>query len=307
MAPRIVSLLPGSTEIVCLLGLADALVGVTHECDFPDDVKRLPRVVRSSFDPSGLSQHEIDARVRAAVERGEPLCVIDADLVVALRPELVLTQELCDVCAISSGAAQRAIARVRPAPEVLSLHPHSLDQVIGDVERVGAAAGAGMRAAQESARLRARLARVEQAVSRRPRRRAAILEWLDPLMASGHWIGDMLRCAGGVDVLGVEGGPSKRVAWEELRDRDPEVLILAPCGFAVERAVADARALESLPGWKTLHAVRAGEVHAMDGNAHTSRPGPRLVEGVEILAEILHPGVFPARQPSGSRRIPLSG
>ena len=307
MTPRIVSLLPGATEIVCLLGLGDALVGVTHECDFPDDVKRLPRVVRSSFDPSGLSQHEIDARVRVAVERGEPLYTIDADLLVALRPELVLTQELCDVCAISSAAAQRAIARVEPAPEVLSLHPHSLDQVIGDIERIGVAAGAGTRATRESTLLRERLASVEQAVSTRPRRRAAILEWLDPLMASGHWVGDMLRCAGGEDVLGVEGGPSVRVAWEEIRDRDPEVLILAPCGFGVERAIADARALESLPGWKTLQAVRAGEVHAMDGNAHTSRPGPRLVEGVEILAEILHPDVFPAREPSRARRIPVSG
>jgi len=307
MTPRIVSLLPGATEVVCLLGLGDALVGITHECDFPDEVKRLPRVVRSSFDPSGLSQLEIDARARAAVEKGEPLYAIDADLLAALRPELVLTQELCDVCAIAPAAVQRAIAGVRPAPEVLSLHPHSLDEVIGDVERVGAAAGAGTRAAREAARLRERIARVAQDVSPRPRRRAAILEWLDPLMASGHWVGDMLRCAGGEDVLGVEGGPSRRVAWEELRGRDPEVLILAPCGFALERAIDDARALESLPGWKTLHAVRAGEVHAMDGNAHTSRPGPRLVDGVEILAEILHPDVFPARAPSRSRRILLSG
>jgi iron complex transport system substrate-binding protein len=307
MAPRIVSLLPGATEIVCLLGLGDALVGVTHECDFPDDVKRLPSVVRSSFDLSGLSQPEIDARVRGAVETGEPLYTIDADLFVALRPELVLTQELCDVCAISSGAAQRAIAGVRPAPRVVSLHPHSLDEVIGDVERIGVAAGAGPRAARASARLRERLERVEQSVSGRPRRRAAILEWLDPLMASGHWVGDMLRCAGGEDVLGAEGGPSVRVAWEKIRDRDPEVLILAPCGFEVDRAIADSRALESLPGWKNLQAVRAREVHVMDGNAHTSRPGPRLVEGVEILAEILHPDVFPAREPSRARRIPVSG
>jgi iron complex transport system substrate-binding protein len=307
MPPRIVSLLPGTTEIVHLLGLGGSLVGVTHECDFPEAVTRLPRVVRAAFDASGLAQRDIDARVREIAASGGPLNVIDARLLAALAPQLVLTQQLCDVCAVSSGAAHRAIQGIRPAPEILSLHPHSLAEAIDDVERVGAAAGVASRARDEAARLRSRLSRVEAATGSLPRRRVAVIEWLDPLMASGHWVGDMVRCAGGTEELGACGGPSVRVPWERLRECDPEVLILAPCGFGLERSAADARALEGLPGWGRLGAVRAGEVYAFDGNAHLSRPGPRLVEGVEILAQILHPAAFPASgAPRKYRRIEVS-
>lgn len=302
---RIVSLLPSATEIVCLLGLEESLVGVSHECDFPASVQRLPRVVRSSFDPAALSQSEIDERVRAAMRTGGSGCEIDEELLASLAPDLVLTQELCDVCAVPQAAAAAAVEKLAPSPRLLSLHPHSLDDVLGDIRRIGEATGTSDRAGREVAALSERLLCVERALGRAPRRpRVAALEWLDPIMASGHWVVEMIERAGGHDFLGRDGEPSVYVAWDELLRYAPDVIVLMPCGFDVERSAGDAFLLAGRPGWKSLPAVQAGEVYAVHGAAYFNRSGPRLVEGVEILAEILHPEGFPRRErPEDYRRL----
>jgi len=300
---RIVSLLPSATEIVCLLGLEDSLVGVTHECDFPPSVRRLPKVVCCSFDPGALSQKEIDEKVRSAMQSGVGSCEVDAKVLASLAPDLVITQELCDVCAVPQAAAVAAVERLSPPATLLSLHPHSLGDVLGDIRRVGEAAGVRERAAREVALLSERLLAVETALSATARRpRVAALEWLDPVMASGHWVVEMIARAGGEDFLGRDREPSVCVEWEDVLRYAPEVIVLMPCGFDVARSAADVLLLAGRPGWGSLPAVQSGEVYAVHGAAYFNRSGPRLVEGVEILAEILHPEIFPRRQGSEDYR-----
>lgn len=298
-------MLPSATEIVCLLGLRESLVGVSHECDFPPEVRRLPAVVHTSFDSARLSQHRIDEMVRSSLASGGGLYTVDEALLERLRPDLVIAQELCDVCAVPPASVLRAIERLDPAPRVISLHPHSLSDVIEDVRAIGNATGTSARAALEVAALEERLSRVRDAVegaSSRPR--VAALEWLDPIMASGHWVPEMVRIAGGTDCLGREGEPSMCVEWKRVVDAAPEVLILMPCGFDVERTASDAALLARRPAWDGLPAVSAGEVYAVDGGAYFNRSGPRLVTGVEILGKILHPEVFGQAEPAeGYRRL----
>jgi len=300
---RIVSLLPSSTEIVCLLGLEENLVGVSHECDFPPRVSKLPRVVRSDFDPAALSQAEIDEKVRAAMKAGRAVCEVDEALLASLSPDLVLTQELCDVCAVPLASATAAAEKVACPPRVLSLHAHALDDVLRDIGRVGEATSTSETAARVVAELTARLDRVDQAlagISRRPR--VAALEWLDPLMASGHWVAEMIRRAGGEDFLGRDREPSVCVPWADFLRYAPETVLLMPCGFDVERSARDVSLLVSRTGWAALPAVAAGQIYAVHGGAYFNRPGPRLVDGVEILAEILHPEIFPRRRPKEDYR-----
>lgn len=302
---RIVSLVPSATEIVCRLGLEDSLVGVSHECDFPPWVRRLPKVVRSSFHPGTLSQSEIDEKVRAALRTGESAYEIDKQLFASLAPDLVIAQELCDVCAVAHASVVDALKNLKPAPQLLSLHPHCLDDVLADIQRVGDVTGTSDRASSEVTECSRRLLLVEdrlRSASRRPR--VAALEWLDPVMASGHWVVEMIRRAGGEDVLGREREPSVYLAWEEILRYAPEVIVLMPCGFDVERSAQDMSLLGRRPGWERLPAVQRGEVYAVHGGAYFNRTGPRLVDGVEILAEILHPEIFPRREcPQDYRRL----
>ena len=302
---RIVSLLPSATEIVCLLGLEDSLVGVSHECDFPPKALRLPKVVSCDFDPAGLSEREIDEKVRAAMEAGRGACAIDETLLASLDPDLVITQELCDVCAVPQAAAIAAVARLAPSARLLSLHPHALSDVLDDIGRIGEATETSARARREIERLSGRLAGVAERLARVPLRpRVAALEWLDPIMASGHWVVEMIARAGGTDFLGRDGAPSVCVPWEEVARYAPEVVVLMPCGFDTERGARDAGRLTRLPGWDALPAAASGEVYAVNGSAYFNRSGPRLVDGVEILAEILHPEVFPRRErPEDYRRL----
>lgn len=302
---RIVSLLPSATEIVCLLGLEGSLVGVSHECDFPPAVRRLPRVVRSSFESAALSQVEIDERVRVALQTGAGTYEIDQELFASLAPDLVITQELCDVCAVPQEAAVAAVGKLARPPRLLSLHPHTLTDVLLDIRRVGEATGSTEIAETRVAELSRRLLRVEEALARTSRRpRVAALEWLDPVMASGHWVVEMIRRAGGADFLGRDREPSVCVAWDQVLRYAPEVIVLMPCGFDVERAARDVSLLAARPGWEALPAVVAGEVYAVAGGAYFNRSGPRLVDGVEILAEILHSEVFPRRErPEDYRRL----
>lgn len=301
---KIVSLLPSATEIVCLLGLADQLTGVSHECDFPSAVRGKRRIIRPAFEGSGLSSREIDLRVRAALERGEGIYQIDLEALQAADPDLVVTQELCDVCAAPYHDVVGAATHLSRKPEVLSLDPKSLGDVLKDVEQVGAATGRLSEAAEVVSSLEKRIetiaARTAQAVMRPA---VVCLEWLDPLMASGHWVPEMVALAGGREPLGNSGTPARRVEWEEIIAAAPEILVLMPCGFGVDRTLDEVHLLTRLPGWTGLPAVQRGSVVAVNSHAYYSRPGPRLVDGLEILAHLVHPELFPAPMAQESAKI----
>jgi iron complex transport system substrate-binding protein len=274
---RIVSLLPSATEILAELGLLCSLVGRSEECDWPPAVAGLPVVSVSKVQISGLRGREIDAAVRAAVATGESLYVIDAGLVGRLEPDVVVTQDLCRVCAVSSGEVCDIGA------EVISLDPHTLDAIAGSVRELGRRLGVARRGDEVAARMEERIATVRERVAGRPRRRVFVAEWLDPPFAPGHWLPEMVDAAGGVCVLGDAGAYSQETTWDAVAKAEPELVVLAPCGFDAGRAELEAATLD-LP-WPTV---------AVDANAYFSRPAPRVAEGVEILARILHPTAFAA-------------
>ncbi len=298
---RIASLLPGATEIAGLVGAAGDLVGVTHECDYPPGVERLPKLTTSRIDPSRMTSAEIDAAVTelgsagpgsgALTDEGS-IYGLRTDLLTELAPDLVLTQGVCDVCAVSLSVVERGVAGLDPAPRLISLNPASISDVLDDVVTVGDAVGRGEEARRERESLRKRLARVEERVSGLPRPRVGCLEWLDPLFSGGHWVPEMVRAAGGEDALAAPGEPSERITWERFARSEPEVVILMPCGFDAGRALSEAVALADTEGWGETPAVRGGRVWAVDANSYFSRPAPRLVDGVETLARILHPEAF---------------
>ncbi len=273
--------------MVHFAGAGDALVGVTHECDYPPGVEGLPKLTSSKID-ARLSSAEIDAAVRGLTDSGS-LYALDAGLLEELSPDLVITQGLCDVCAVSASVVERAVAGLGSRPEVLSLNPTSLAEVLESAVRVGGALGREGEAREKVAALRERLARVEEATSGLPRPRVGCIEWLDPPFSAGHWVPEMVRLAGGEELFAGPGEPSVRLAWEEVFEAAPDVLVLMPCGFDARRAAEEASALPELPGWTELPAVKKGRVWAVDANSYFSRPAPRLVEGVEILARLLHP------------------
>ncbi|HKI99911.1 MAG TPA: cobalamin-binding protein [bacterium] len=291
--PRIVSLLPSATEIVAALGFEDDLVGRSHECDFPLGVEALPICTSPRLDVSGLSG-AIDRDVHDLLRRALAIYDLDVERLQALRPDVVVTQTQCDVCAVPLAQVELA-ARTCLAPEarIVALEPTSLEAVWADMRRVAAALGAPDRGEALVERLRGRLdgiATQEQALHKRPR--VASIEWIEPLMAGGNWMPELIALAGGDNLLGTAGTHSPVIAWEALRAADPDVLLVLPCGFGLGRTRAEAEALRALPGWPALRAVRSGRVYLLDGNQYFNRPGPRLVESVEILAEVLHPGAF---------------
>ncbi len=285
---RICSLLPGATEIVYLLGLGDQIVGVTHECDYPHEAKQKPIVVRSAIDSSQLSSQEIDRRVGELLQAGKGLYTIDEEALQEAAPDIILTQGLCDVCALDYNDVVKAAERLASAPVIVSLNPHSLNDVLEDILRVGAATG---RETSAEALVRDLRRRIERIGSREPdyRPRVVCIEWFDPLYVAGHWVPGMVALAGGHDVLGRSGEPSFKVDWDGVVDAKPDVILLIPCGFDVSRAVKESTPLRALPGWNELSAVRTGNVFALNGSGYFSRPGPRLVNGLEILARIIHP------------------
>jgi iron complex transport system substrate-binding protein len=288
---RIVSLLPSATEIVCALGLGDALVGVSHECDWPPFVRALPTLTRAAI-PADLPSGEMDRLVRERLARGDGLYTLDAALMRALHPTLIVTQALCAVCSIALPDVLRVARSLPEEPPVLSLEPGCIAEIWAEIARVAAAAGVPERAAPVVDALEARLAAVRQAVAGREPPRVALLEWLDPPFAAGHWGPEMIAAAGGTDTLGVVGAKSAHIRWEQLREAAPEVIVVAPCGYDVARARADLAQALLPPWWSDLPAVRAGRIFVMDGNAHISRPGPRVVDGTELLARLLHPDAF---------------
>lgn len=290
---RICSLLPSATEIVFALELGDRLVAVTHECDHPPEVTRLPVITRSALDHGGRRGREIHADVARALHAGSSLYELDEALLRKLAPDLILTQELCAVCAVSYATVRTAVRRLEGTPRILSLEPTSLDGILETVLAVGDAAGVAEGARDVVRQLRARIARIAGAaggILARPR--VLALEWLDPPFVGGHWVPEMMRLAGGTDGLGREAAPSREVAWPEITAYAPEVIVLMPCGFDLARTLEELRHAVLPRAWDDLPAARAGRVYAVDGSAYFNRPGPRIVDGLEILAEILHPERF---------------
>jgi len=304
--PRIVSLLPSATEIVCSLGLRDQLVGISHECDFPASVRGLPAVTSPKMDASGSSA-EIDRELRALVEGGLGVYRVDAEKLAELAPDLIVTQDQCEVCAVSYRdvvAATRAVAE-RPV-EIVSLHPRRLEDVWGDVERVALAAGIEARGRGCAERLRERVATLAERTAPLPHPRLACLEWLDPLMSAGNWIPDLAAVAGGEYDAVAPGEHSAWLEWERFEESTPDVVCAMPCGFGLERTRREVAALLEEPRWQSLAAVRAGRVFALDGSSYFNRPGPRLVESAEILAGLLHPDVLAGLvRPGASERVTL--
>ncbi len=286
MPSRIVTLLPSATEIVCALGLRDKLAGVTHECDYPQGVETLPHVTRSLI-PPGLASNAIDAAVREHLQTQAALYSLDAPLLAQLRPDLIVTQALCDVCAVSEDEVIQVLDELPGNPKLINLEPMTLDQVFDTIELVGEAAECVEYAQDYVASLRARVAKVS---AREPTKRptVALLEWLDPLFNAGHWTPEIIELAGGIDVLGSKHQPSHTIDEDALFNADPEVLVIALCGFDATRAAADLEDFKTRVPFDKLQAAQSGRVYVLDGNAYFSRPGPRLVDSLEILADLLH-------------------
>ena len=300
---RIASFLPAATEMACALGLADQLIGVSHECDFPPAAREKPIVSRNALPIERMTPHEIDRAVAERIGRGESLYEIDSDLLERLAPTHILTQSLCDVCAPSGNEITRALARLSSKPEVLCFTPHRLDEVHENVLELGRATGRSREAEELVAHSRARLDAVARCVARAPRRpRVLFLEWTDPYFCAGHWVPEMIAIAGGDEPLGRIGADSARLTWADIAAARPEVVIVSPCGFRVERAAELARRLIDQPGWDGIPAVREGRVYAVDANAYFARPGPRVAEGVELLAHLIHPDLCAWRGPSDAHR-----
>ncbi|MFG2485563.1 cobalamin-binding protein [Streptomyces virginiae] len=286
---RIVSLLPAATDIVAELGLAADLVGRTHECDWPAQVVAgVPVVTSAAFSPDALTSREISDAVGGAAHRGSSLYTLDTDALGALAPDVVLTQDLCDVCAVSYEGAGRAVRVLDGGPRVLSLEPRRLDDVLDCLVTVGELLGVAERARKRREALAARLETVRARTAGRPRPRVVAIEWLDPLWPAGHWVPEQIGCAGGEALIAAPGEHTRPMDWEAVRAARPDVLLVMPCGFAPERTLRERDLLTALPGWEELPAVRAGEVWVLDGPAYFNRPGPRVVRGAEVLAHVLH-------------------
>ena len=285
---RICSFLPSGTEIVFALGLGRQLVGVSHECDYPPPARRKPIVIESILS-NDISSQEIDTLVTQSIREHRSLYRIHENLLRRLAPDIVITQKLCDVCAISERDVQKALHALRVRPQVISLEPKNLSEALEDIDRVGRLTGRSSQAALLLRTLRRRIQRVVDRVRGRKRPRVACLEWMDPLYRPGHWVPEMVRLAGGIDGLGEEGKPSTRLPWKELIAFDPQVIILMPCGFSIERTQSEISILTEHPGWRELSAVREDRVFCVNGPAYYNRSGPRLVDGLEILSRLIHP------------------
>ena len=300
---RIVSFLPSATEMIYALGLGDRLMGVTHECDYPPEAKTKPVVVRSLL-PDDLTQREIDAAVSERLKQGLSLYQADEELLRHIQPDLIMTQDLCSVCA-PSGNEIATLFRVLPEkPEVLWLTPKCLNDIFGNLLDLGQATGQLAQAERLIAGYRRRLDEIAAATRGAGQPRVFCMEWLDPVYCSGHWVPEMVRCAGGEDVLSREGSDSVRIPWDEVVHYAPEVLIVMPCGLNLEKSVRAAEALlPDMPGWHDLPAVRAGRVFAMDANSYFARPGPRVVEGTELLAHLIQPDCVAWCGPRAYQRV----
>jgi iron complex transport system substrate-binding protein len=301
---RIASLLPSATEIVCAIGLEGELVAVTHECDWPPSVLGKPVVTRSVHDLAALGARQIHDRVTASVHGGSSLYELDEDALAAAEPDLILTQELCQVCAVSYRDVNEVARRIDADISVVSLEPTSIEGILHTITTVGAMTEVEDAAIDLVESLRERLGAVEQRVATRrdegtPAARVVALEWLDPPFATGHWVPEQIRRAGGWDLLGADGARSRETTWAAVAEVDPEMLFLMPCGYHLAETIDEWRATPLPPWLPDLTAARRGAVFALDGSAYFSRPGPRVIDGIEMLAEIMDPAAFVDVAPPG--------
>jgi iron complex transport system substrate-binding protein len=290
---RIVSLIASATEIVCALGYQRQLVGRSHECDFPPSVAELPICTEPKL-RTDVSSREIDEQVKRILTEALSVYRVDAEKLRALQPQVVVTQSQCEVCAVSLRDVEQALCNwIESRPQIVSLEPNSLADVWQDIRRVATALGAPVRGEELIAQLQQRMSRVETTARTLPQHpTVACIEWIDPLMAAGNWMPELVEMAGGVNLFGAPGKHSPWMTWDELRQKDPDVIVVLPCGFDIERCRREMPALTQKPDWTALRAVRQGRVFLADGNQYFNRPGPRLADSLEILAEILHPSVF---------------
>ncbi|MFJ6074058.1 cobalamin-binding protein [Streptomyces sp. NPDC093065] len=286
---RIVSLLPAATDVVTELGLSAQLVGRTHECDWPPgEIASVPVVTGADLDQHRLTSREISDAVGGSAHSGSSLYTLDTEALSALRPEVVLTQDLCDVCAVSYERVSTTVRLLDSDTRVLSLEPRTLDDVLDCLVTVGTLLGVRDRAERRRARLSDRLDRVRSSVAGRARPRVVAIEWLDPLWPAGHWVPEQVSAAGGEPLLAAPGEHTKSMTWEAVRSARPDVVLVLPCGFPPDRTVRERELLTGLPGWQDLPAVRSDRVWVLDGPSYFNRPGPRVVRGAEVLAHVLH-------------------
>jgi iron complex transport system substrate-binding protein len=304
-ASRIVSFLPSATEMVCVLGLEEKLLGLTHECDFPGSIKGKPVVVKSAIPVEQLSEPQIDTAVSERLSAGLSVYQVDEVLLKSLAPDLILTQGLCQVCAPSGNEVTQALNALPNRPEILWLTPRTLAEIADNLREVARATGTMERAEAWIATNFERLKQIETlALQAAVRPRVFCMEWLDPLYCSGHWVPEMVRIAGGIDQLSKQGSDSIRVSWQEVFNWAPEILILMPCGNHLEQVMDVAPKLCSLPRWDEVPAARNGKVYAVDASSYFARPGPRVIQGTELLAHLIHPEFFNWEGPANAfRRI----
>lgn len=298
---RLISFLPAATEMACALGLERQLVGVSHECDFPLAVRNKPVVVRCALPTESMTLAEIDVAVAERSRNGQSIYEVDQSVVEKLAPTHILTQTLCNVCAPSTGEVARALKALPSHPHIFWFTPHNIEDIFENLRELGAGTGQLENAEQVIASARERLQRVAAITQRAAHRpRVLCLEWIDPYFCCGHWVPEMVQMAGGEDALGRQGADSVRIKWEDIATWAPEILIVSPCGFGTEKAAEQAKQLLQQPGWKELPAVRNGHVFAVDANAYFARPGPRVVDGVELLAHLFHPELCEWRGPGNA-------
>lgn len=300
---RIVSFLPSATELAFALGLGDDVVGVSHECDYPPQARTRPAVVHCAIPLDGMTSAEIDSAVRAELRVGGSIYTVDTELLKLLAPDLILAQDLCEVCAPSGNETERALAELGESVTALTLAPRSLAGIHENLRQLAAATNRQGVAETLIASHNERLARLARSVDGAPRRRVFFVEWIDPLFCGGHWVPEMIELAGGVDALARRGADSVRVPFEAVREWAPEVLIISPCGAHLGDATAQARTLLGDPNWMDIPAVHRGEVYAVDASSFFARPGPRVFDGIEVLAHIFHPDRVPELIPGGARHI----
>ncbi len=302
---RICSFLPAATEMLFALGLGDDVVAVSHECDFPPEALARPKLTTALVDAATMSSAEIDAAVSRALSEGRATYRVDMDVLRSAHPDLIVTQDVCVVCAVGGSEVRAAAAQLESTPRVLSLQPSRLADVCACLRSVGEEAHVSARAESVAKALEARIAAVRGRVADADRPRVLCLEWLDPAWVAGHWMPDVVDAAGGVDALGRPGEPSRRVTWEEIREARPEVAIIMPCGFGILRTLAEIDLLRTIPQLQDIPAFAADRVFVVDGSSYFSRPGPRVVDGVELLAQVLHPERFEGSLPPDlARRLP---
>ncbi|MBI2011333.1 cobalamin-binding protein [Candidatus Daviesbacteria bacterium] len=288
---RIISLLPSATEILYLLSSGERIVGISHECDYPEDVKVKPVVTNTIINTNNPSL-KIDQEVSKFLKIDQSIYTIDKNKFISLKPDLVITQKLCEVCAITPTDIQQAIRDCDPTPEILTLHPHSIEEILGDILKVGEKIDKKRKAGEEVKKLRQKMEDIKIKTKDLKKLKVYCMEWLDPPYNGGHWVPEQVEIAGGVDEISTKGIDSVRLLWKQIIDYDPEVLILMPCGFSIERTKKELSTLENNSSYKKLSAVKNKQVYLVNGPAYFNCSGPRVIDGIELLAEILHPEIF---------------